>query len=457
MINNDNQNNIWILTEERPKKEVIKKIIIETNNYKKLGISIDDFKIEPIINDEKFLHTFKISKFKSEKIDNIFIRLISGKSSFVDFLVFIQKEEPKPEQILNNCIFAIEETKTNTFDSRNTAMGQRSSKFTTLNYYILKFNTGTRPIMYFSHEQADRDHKSVNFINRSLLHLECGIDFWGKDSSSFRRFTSLDEFIKIKNEIADTNNRKNDTPIKIKKEKELIKISALLANPNNKNKNYTGRIGHDPNMGQVSLIAKVIRNLGWAKKITITDHQVLPERVRENKFTNLANHIDFELKDCKLIKSDFNDDYWSYEKNKEKVATILAQVILENNNLTTIFDNHGGCEKSYFYDEINNAYSIDKKFSADGGKIPDIVMKDNRNKIIYQFEGKKYESLHKGLDEIQNFNLFEKRYLEIYYPDYKYERSLIINGGEKTDIKEVDFQLDKYHKLISSDIFKFKY
>jgi hypothetical protein len=309
--------------------------------------------------------------------------------------------------------------------------------------------------MFFSHKQANKDHDSVNFINRSLLHLECGIDFWGKDSSGFRKFNTLDEFIEIKNKIADTNTRKNDTPIKIKKEKELIKISALLANPNKNNEKYTGRIGHDPNMGQVPLIAKVIRDLGWTEKIVITDHQVLTDRIRENKFTNLANHIDFELEDCELPKSNFNDDYWDYEKNKEKVATILAQVNLENNNLITIFDNHGGCEKSYFYDKNYNEHSIDKRFSADGGKIPDIVMKDRENKIIYQFEGKKYEALDKGLDEIENFNLFEERFLEKYYPDYKYERSLIINGGEKTNIKEVDFQLDKDYELIFSNIFNF--
>ena len=56
------------------------------------------------------------------------------------------------------------------------------------------------------------------------------------------------------------------------REKNVIKISALLANPNKNNKKYTGRIGHDPNMGQIPLIAKVIRSFGWTKKITIISH-----------------------------------------------------------------------------------------------------------------------------------------------------------------------------------------
>ena len=98
----NNKDNLWILTEERPKKEVIQKIIEKTNNYKNLNIKIENFKIEPVIKDNKFLHIFKISQVKSKKINSIFIRLISSRSSFVDFLVFIQKEEPNPEQILKN-------------------------------------------------------------------------------------------------------------------------------------------------------------------------------------------------------------------------------------------------------------------------------------------------------------------------------------------------------------------
>ena len=71
----NNKDNLWILTEERPKKEVIKKIIEKTNNYKNLSIKIENFKIEPVIKDNKFLHIFKISQVKSKKIDKTLIEL----------------------------------------------------------------------------------------------------------------------------------------------------------------------------------------------------------------------------------------------------------------------------------------------------------------------------------------------------------------------------------------------
>ena len=452
--------NLWILTEERPKIEVIQKIINKTKIFKKLDIKIENFKIKPIFDGEIFTHTFQVNSLNSKTIENIFIRLIgSGKqSSFVDFLIFLQKDEPTREQILENCIYAIEETKTNTYDSRNTAMGQRSSKFNTLNYYIQKYKYQLKPVMYFSHAQAENDHNSVQFINKCLCHLESGIEFWGKDSSKFKKFSSLDELIKLKNEIAKTNTRDNDTPIKITKEKDIIKISGLLANPgkDTKNRKYTGTIGHDPNIGQLPLIAKTIRNLGWKEKIVIIKHRILPEKVvegRGNKFTRLAQYIDFELENCPFPKADFHLDYWKYEKDNEKVGTILAQVILENKKMETIFDNHGGCEKSYFYGEGNKEIKISKKFSNDGGKIPDLVIKDNLNKIIYSYEGKTAKNIEAGLKEIEAFKLFEEMYLKINYPDFEYRRGLIINGGKKINKDEVKFQLCENSKIIQRDEF----
>ena len=42
--------------------------------------------------------------------------------------------EPIKEQILENCVYAIEETKTDSSESRNTSAGQRATKFSFLNF-----------------------------------------------------------------------------------------------------------------------------------------------------------------------------------------------------------------------------------------------------------------------------------------------------------------------------------
>ncbi len=442
--------NLWILTEERIKTNVVQKIISKSSDVKKLDISIKNLVIIPQYNNQKFKHIYLVKGFCSNKINNIFIRSVKGETSFVDFLVYLQNEKPEPSQMLSNCIYAIEETKTSTFDSRNTAMGQRSTKFLFLDYYLNKYKYTYKSIMYFSHKQPENDHHSVIFVNRMLLHLNISIEFWGKKLKHLKKFNNLNEFIDEKNRISDTNTRKNDTPIYIKKNSQNIEISALLANPNNKNQNYSGRIKHDPNMGQVPLIAYTLRKLGWKGKILITKHQIKQKAVssmRGNKFTYLAGYIGFELSGIKFNKNSsiMPKKYWQYDKKNEKVASILAQVILESKGMVTIFDNHGSCEKSYFIglDEkgSNQEIPISKKYSRSGGKIPDLVVKDDQNKKIYMYEGKKIEEIKAGLNEIKGFDKFEETYLKPSYPEYSYVRGLIINGGLLSKAKEVRFQL----------------
>lgn len=440
--------NLWILTEERPKISVLNFILGKLKTKLSIEISIDNLQIKPVFNNHIFLNYFIVSGFKSKDINSIKINLISSGSSFVDYLIFFQEEKPSPNQLLENCIFAIEETKTNSYDSRNTAMGQRSAKFNTINYYILKYGFNTQPVMYYSHKQAEIDHDSVAFINRLMRHLETNVEFWGKDINQYRPFKSLSELIEEKNKISSKNTRKNDTPMLIKIKDNKLYLKALLANPGQGRKNYTGRIQHDPNMGQIPLIAKGIRRLGWEGEIIVTDHQIKESKIKGNKFTNLANLLKIDLENCKIPKTNFNDEYWEYEKTKEKVSTILVQIILENNGMKTIFDNHGGCEKSFFKIDSENETPINKKFSKDGGKIPDLVILDNFRKIIYQFEGKKSQYLGKGLTELSGFELFENMYLKKYYPYFSYERGLIIMGGNYIQNDKIYFQLLSDNRLI---------
>ena len=97
--------------------------------------------------------------------------------------------------------------------------------------------------MFFTSKQAETDHDSVNFVNRMLLHLESGIEFLEQRLRKSKKFNDLEEFIEVKNKISLTNSRANDIPLTIDMTDKEIKISALLANPNNTRPNYTGRIG----------------------------------------------------------------------------------------------------------------------------------------------------------------------------------------------------------------------
>jgi len=126
--------NLWILTEERPKKEVIANILQKFSEDNKLSYFIDTIRILPILEkDWRFSFLYEIVGFHSNKIKKIFLKIVSGYSSFVDFLIFYQDEQPKEDDVP---LYAIEETKTDDSESRNSGVYQRSSKFVYVDYYF---------------------------------------------------------------------------------------------------------------------------------------------------------------------------------------------------------------------------------------------------------------------------------------------------------------------------------
>ena len=69
-------------------------------------------------------------------------------------------------------------------------------------------------------------------------------------------------------------------------------IWCFLFTQTTKKRKYTGTIGHDPNIGQLPLIAKTLRTLGWKKDIIITDHRILPKNLHEEyKFVALQAYL----------------------------------------------------------------------------------------------------------------------------------------------------------------------
>lgn len=104
------ESNLWILTEERPKKEVIQKIIQKFLADHEIAGFIDGLRIIPVLNKEgKFTSTYQILGLQTPSVKNVFLRIITGNSSFVDYLVYFQDDEPTPAQ---RPVYAIEETKT---------------------------------------------------------------------------------------------------------------------------------------------------------------------------------------------------------------------------------------------------------------------------------------------------------------------------------------------------------
>jgi len=127
--------NLWLLTEERPKLSVVLRILDEYNNDFGATVTVNDnFNIRPIIKNGKFTFEYLVEGVSVEGIENVYIEIVSGNSSFVDYMLIRQEAKPA-DHSLDNVLMAIEETKTSDAESRNTGIYQRASKFVYIDNY----------------------------------------------------------------------------------------------------------------------------------------------------------------------------------------------------------------------------------------------------------------------------------------------------------------------------------
>ena len=91
--------NLYILTEERPKISVLATILQKFSIDQKAPCFIDNLRILPILEKDTFSFTYELIGFRSNIVNKVFIKTVSGTSSFADFLIFYQQNIPTPTDI----------------------------------------------------------------------------------------------------------------------------------------------------------------------------------------------------------------------------------------------------------------------------------------------------------------------------------------------------------------------
>lgn len=439
--------NLYILTEERPKPNVIEKILKHyCKIYGKQIFLIEKIQIQPIFKLKKFYYEYKVLNIQIENIHEIIIRIVSGVSTFVDYLIFEQNSAPKESDINNeydgnNIKLLLEETKTNDIESRNQVF-QRISKF----IYATHFYKNVKQTMFYNIqiEYPKKDPTYSNKLGMNIL-LTLGINIIGVDTSNNKKFESIQELIEFKNKMNLPN--VTNTPITITQKENKIFITGNLENPKG-----SGNLKHDPNMGQLPALIKVIRMFNSEIEIIIQNHGVKQEtinRSRGNKFLFLSKILNFKLENIELPKINIPKQYWKYNKKLEKNGTILIHLanIFKNEYITSIFENHGGGELSYFHYPDHNIQSISER------NIPDLVLKNDQCKEILIIEGKKYEKVQEGLDKLEKFDSFETKYVKT-YENYTINRWVVTCGEtiSKTDLNpKILFHLNEDGECILNE------
>jgi len=431
--------NIWLYTEERPKTDVIRIIIqkfLDDNGYK--ASFSEKIHIVPIMKDGKFTFLYEARGIDSDKFAKVYIKTVSGNSSFVDYMLFYQEATPENE---DKPLYLIEETKTDDKESRNTGVYQRCSKFV----YADFFYPDVPKIMLYNLKVEQKENPTATYIFGTRMLMTLGVEIMGKrlDKNIFKPFASIEELIKEKGQMRKPP--KGNVPVEITKFKDKITISAKLEK--------AGRLSHDPNIGMTTIISACLRKLGWQKDIVITKH-ALPNQQsvgRTNKFISIANQIGIKLEGLYVLDSELNEFYWKPESSQEKIGTIFTSILCEEfADGVAIYENHGGCERGYFMTADNQPVVIpkysDKQKYKDGDRtyiiyIPDIVIFDKKRNIVINGEGKKSVNKAQGLRELNNFDFFEEHFVSEYYPDATIERTLILFGGEEKSVSESEIGL----------------
>ena len=416
---------------------------------KDLGIGFfgDSIRIIPILNsNHEFAFTYQVLGFTCSYVDKVYLKTVSGSSSFTDYLIFYQEEEPT---LTDTPLYAIEETKTDDKESRNTGVFQRCSKFV----FIKNYYPSTKKIMLYSIQVGQKEKPTDTYIFGTRLLLTIGVDILGKvlDPKIFKPFTSIEEIIEFRQNMRSAP--AGNVPITITKRDVKIYISGRLFK--------SGGLSHDPNIGSLSIISDTLRFLGWTGEIIITQHGLSQCHVGvKNKFIQIANSIGIKLDGLVVPKCKLPDDYWHYDRKGEKLGTIFIHLVVENfTSGYSIFENHAGCEKGYFITSDGNhiplAKYTDKELYKAGDKtkivnIPDLVLLDINEKESITIEGKKYENKQKGIDELKGYDPFENLYIKKYYPKFKIVRTVVLYGSNNESIGEVEvgFLLNNKGKLI---------
>jgi len=438
--------NLWFLTEERPKKEVLQTIFQKFAKDYGFAVFVDTLRIFPILYDNKFTFTYEVTGFRCNKVDKVYVKTVSGNSSFTDFLIFYQKDEPT---LKDEPIYAIEETKTDDKESRNTGVYQRCSKFV----FIQSYYPNVKKIMLYNLQIDQKIKPTSTYIFGTKLLLTLGVEILGKklDSKIFKPFKTIKEVVDLKNQMRKAP--KGNVPILLTKSKTKIEISGRLFKTNG--------LSHDPNIGALTIICAVLRQLGWTQKIEITQHGLLQKHVgKTNKFIQIANKIGISLKGLTVPKAEMNKDYWKYDTDGEKLGTIFIHLVVENfTQGYSIFENHAGCEKGYFITKKGDHIPLEKYKDREkykGGDkeqiihIPDLILIDFGRSEVINVEGKKYAFRKNGISELGNYDYIEKNYILKHYPKFKILRTVVLYGSTEEKIIEIEigFLLNENGQLI---------
>ena len=75
--------NIWVLTEERPKKDVLETIFYRYSREKSIACFIDNIRIIPVLENDKFSFVYKVTGYNTPKIESVYLKIVAENTMLI--------------------------------------------------------------------------------------------------------------------------------------------------------------------------------------------------------------------------------------------------------------------------------------------------------------------------------------------------------------------------------------
>ncbi len=436
---------IELVSEECPKVETLGIVLGILAKSPKISL-FSSVEIDPSAHllpifdkDDKFSYRYQLLGVNIQNISKIFITIGRGTGSFVDYIMFSHTQESAVGNSIGLLPLAlIEVTKTTDSESRNSAASQRLSKFASLRTYYKDCPS----FMVYDAPVQNGKSRTPTALHGDRILKTMEVEVYGSSNEDIEPFNSVEDFLSSRRCISRPT---SGHPIEAFVKAGIFYISIKLDKKENKKDNF--KISHDPNIGYLSGVVYILREkLKWTGEIQVISHNVKQEqqsKSRGNKLSRLLNIFKVDLKDIKLPSADYNSEYWEYDQNTEKIATILTSTLVRaESHLDIVYENHAGSERGYFTykNDIGNEVkkTIPKRVDGKNVTLPDVVFADHNAKKIYILEGEmgKKQNIANGLKQLQNFQIFSENFVRLYYPEYKICFGIIVNGGSTQEVEQ---------------------
>lgn len=413
---------LWICTEERPKAKEIAVIL----DAMSVECDADTLKIRP--TKDPFI-------FEADNVANtrVLIHLVSGTSSFPDYLVYRQETKPAPHEVP---AMIMESTKSNIKESGN-MWYQRLVKFVFFDA-MYPGNTTKKVILYNTKlaVKSSRTSKVWDIGCRLCATLNVRVvllnNDYAIDAEPYKTFEEMEAHINS------TRSRANATSNRVFKKDGAIHIQSNLSK--------NGRLDHDPNKGFVVGLAAALRVVGETDPIVVVGHKLPPSAIDSHKLNNKFFYgllhvggvsIDGFDVDWSLVR--LPESYFTMKVSGEKVVSIALDMLVSNDpecGLKVVFTNHAGCEKDYL--RLNDkTITVPKSV-----QIPDICLEGKD--CFYVLEAEQFKNAAAGVKQLDTFSKFVQL-LAKECPTKTVRRDVILYGGECPHDASV-FTIDKENR-----------